>query len=225
MGKEVKLNLDSERREGFENKSSPMAYTMKPTREQTCVHIGKQQCKNGECVLSISMCPEQNNISQSTMLIMVIVGLTIVIFLIILYCLQQRGRNRMQSLSAESHTDQNSSGEVDNNIDNLSLYLPPPPYEEVVSSSIYPNTRIMHQRMNSFTLNVPPTPPPNYNAALNILARSQEIVSTKGNQIPSTQQKQPSIRRCQSEEVLSPHLLPEASLFTFTQIPQMNENR
>lgn len=201
-----------------------MAYTMKPTREQTCVHIGKQQCKNGECVLSISMCPEQNNISQSTMLIMVIVGLTIVIFLIILYCLQQRGRNRMQSLS-ESHTDQNSSGEVDNNIDNLSLYLPPPPYEEVVSSSIYPNTRIMHQRMNSFTLNVPPTPPPNYNAALNILARSQEIVSTKGNQIPSTQQKQPSIRRCQSEEILSPHLLPEASLFTFTQIPQMNENR
>lgn len=196
---------------------------MKPNPEDSFCNDGKHLCENGECVSIHNLCPEQNNINQSTMLIMVIVGLTIIIFLIILYCLQQRGRNQTHNLSVESHTDQNSSAEGDN----LSLYQPPPPYEEVMSTSIYPNTRVMHQRMNSFTINVPPpTPPPNYDAALHILARSQEFASTKATPIPSGPPKQPSLRRCHSEEILTPHLLPDASsIFTFTQIPQMNENR
>ncbi|GAB1599244.1 uncharacterized protein LOC115211733 isoform X1, partial [Argonauta hians] len=183
----------------------------------TCTNIYKsKRCKNGSCVSDISLCTEREDTTH-TILVMIIIGLAIIIFLTIIYCLQQRGRNRAQTTS-ESQIEVNSSAEIDP--DNLSLYQPPPPYEEVISTNRYPITPVI-QRMQSFSLNVPATPPPNYETALHILARSQEIVNTKPALSSSPSHHSP-IRRCRSEDILSPQNL--HNNFTFTHIPQFNFN-
>ncbi|XP_052829831.1 uncharacterized protein LOC106874312 isoform X1 [Octopus bimaculoides] len=192
------------------------------TRKTTDVSRGPiceqhKRCKNGSCVSDISLCSDKED-NVNTILVMIIIGLAIVIFLTIVYCLQQRGRHRAQTTS-DSQMEVNSSADVES--DNLSLYQPPPPYEEVISTNRYPMTP-ERQRMQSFSLNVPVTPPPNYETALNILARSQEIVNTKPS-LSSSPSHPDSMRRCRSEDILSPQHLRD-NLPPFTYIPQLISN-
>ncbi|KAK3086257.1 hypothetical protein FSP39_015833 [Pinctada imbricata] len=115
--------------------------------------------------------------NQNTILIMIVVGLAVVIFLIVLYCFQQRQRHRHGRYRSTT------LGEEEVSADRVSLFLPPPTYEEVITTNLYPPTPEMQlrqqhgqERINSFDEPSPITPPPTYHTALAILARSHESV-------------------------------------------------
>ncbi|XP_069111922.1 uncharacterized protein [Argopecten irradians] len=139
-----------------------------------CSFNGDRQCEDGSCIKAVDLCPEEQLMNQNTILIMIVVGLAVVIFLIVLYCFQQR--QRVGTRRNGSFTDGNRDDE-----DHASLYMPPPTYEEVVTTDLYPPTpqmRLARGRMTS-SEEPPMTPPPNYDAALTILARSHESVFGK----------------------------------------------
>ncbi|XP_060074540.1 uncharacterized protein LOC132554250 [Ylistrum balloti] len=152
-----------------------------------CSFNGERQCEDGSCIQAVDLCPEEQLMNQNTILIMIVVGLAVVIFLIVLYCFQQRqreGNRRPGSLSEANHDDD----------DHASLYMPPPTYEEVVTTDLYPPTPQMRLARGRITSNEEPpmTPPPNYDAALSILARSHESVFGK---IPFIRRKSSCVSR------------------------------
>lgn len=154
---------------------SPLNPGMDGNSNLPCSFNGERQCEDGSCIKAVDLCPEEQLMNQNTILIMIVVGLAVVIFLIVLYCFQQRqrdGQRRPGSGRETSHLDEE---------DNASLYMPPPSYDEVVTTDLYPPTpqmRLARGRMSS-SEEPPMTPPPNYDIALTILARSHESVMGK----------------------------------------------
>jgi len=145
-----------------------MASFDSPTDDKTKVYF---KCKAGyrlcadetTCILKDSICPDEDLIQQKSVLIMVVIGMAVVIFLLILYCFQQRSQEHSQRRETRTETDSYIG-------DNASFYLPPPTYEEVIGSNLYPCSSVAHQTMVPAS---PTTPPPNYDAALTILENSK----------------------------------------------------
>ncbi|XP_033755407.1 uncharacterized protein LOC117338245 [Pecten maximus] len=167
--------------------STSMIPRMEIHSSPPCSFNGERQCEDGSCIQAVDLCPEEQLMNQNTILIMIVVGLAVVIFLIVLYCFQQRQRegNRRPG----SFTEANGDDE-----DHASLYMPPPTYEEVVTTDLYPPTpqmRLARGRITS-TEEPPMTPPPNYDVALTILARSHESVFGK---IPFIRRKSSCVSR------------------------------
>ncbi|KAK7114065.1 uncharacterized protein [Littorina saxatilis] len=130
---------------------------------EICQPDSQRQCMDGSCISRMELCPEEEMMNQDTVLIMIGVGMGVVLFLIMLYCLQQRhntGTER-QSLNYDE-------------TDHPELLMPPPAYDEAVNINLYPPTPQRNRRIPS--AEEPITPPPNYDAALHILAQSQENV-------------------------------------------------
>ncbi|RUS69770.1 hypothetical protein EGW08_022466 [Elysia chlorotica] len=110
--------------------------------------------------------------NQNTILIMIVVGISVVIFLTVLYCFQQRSQRLRQS-------GQGIFDSVDGegvSADHASLNNPPPTYEEVVNSNLYPPTPVAQRSNTVHTIEEPRTPPPNYDMALHILAHSTDTI-------------------------------------------------
>lgn len=130
-------------------------------------------CEDGSCIARVELCPEEQLMNQNTILIMIVVGLAVVVFLVILYCFQQRQRRANREYGTDTgYTDE---------CDNASLYAPPPDYEEVINSDRYPATPET-RRLRQLSIDEPRspmTPPPNYDTALVILAMSQDSVLSK----------------------------------------------
>lgn len=122
----------------------------------------QRQCLDGSCILRTELCQEET-MNQDTILIMVGVGVGVVLFLVLLYCLQQR-RN--------AHADQQAVNIDD--VDSPELLMPPPTYDEAVNIHLYPPTPQMQRIIRIPSTEEPVTPPPNYDTALHILAQSQE---------------------------------------------------
>ncbi|KAK6185157.1 hypothetical protein SNE40_007451 [Patella caerulea] len=135
----------------------------------------KRLCADGSCIFKNALCEEEEVMNQNTILIMIVVGMAVVIFLIILYCFQQKTQTRTNTTNRESMFEA-GLGEGDN----ASLYNPPPPYDEVITSGLYPPTPQSQRQTRISSSDEPMTPPPNYEAALNILAQSHESVLVKG---------------------------------------------
>lgn len=146
------------------------ATSMKPHR---CSSDGERMCEDGSCIARVELCPEEQLMNQNTILIMIIVGLAVVVFLAILYCFQKRQQRANRQLGVDSG--------LSDECDNESLYAPPPAYEEVINSNMYPvtpETRRLRQ-LSQEEARSPITPPPNYASALVILAQSEESLSSK----------------------------------------------
>ncbi|XP_045192152.1 uncharacterized protein LOC123548712 [Mercenaria mercenaria] len=142
-------------------------------RPRRCMSDGERMCEDGSCIARVELCPEEQLMNQNTILIMIIVGLAVVVFLAILYCFQKRQQQANRQLGADSG--------LSEECDNESLYAPPPAYEEVVNSNMYPATP-EQRRLRQLSLDEPRspmTPPPNYASALIILAQSEESISSK----------------------------------------------
>ncbi|XP_052818738.1 uncharacterized protein LOC128244728 [Mya arenaria] len=149
-----------------------------------CLSEVERQCSDGSCISRIELCPEEQLMNQNTILIMIIVGLAIVIFLVILYCFQQRQSRANRQYEME--------GEHSDECDHESLNAPPPTYDEVVHTNMYPETpQTRRLRELSEEPSSPMTPPPNYDTALIILAQSEESILCK----PHSRQSS-VIRRC-----------------------------
>ncbi|XP_060608211.1 uncharacterized protein LOC132760275 isoform X2 [Ruditapes philippinarum] len=143
------------------------------SRPRRCMSEGERMCEDGSCIARVELCPEEQLMNQNTILIMIIVGLAVVVFLAILYCFQKRQQQANRQLGGDSG--------MSDDCDNESLYAPPPAYEEVVNSNMYPATpeqRRLHQ-LSLEEPRSPMTPPPNYASALIILAQSEESISSK----------------------------------------------
>ncbi|KAL8590521.1 hypothetical protein ACOMHN_010957 [Nucella lapillus] len=125
----------------------------------------QRQCADGACISRMDLCPEEEMLNQDTILIMIGVGMGVVLFLILLYCLQQR-----RSASAE----QQGVSTAGDELDHPELLMPPPSYREAMDVGLYPPTPQRNRRIPSYE--EPITPPPNYETALNILAQSHESV-------------------------------------------------
>lgn len=149
---------------------STLEHPITTPKQMHCMSAGERRCEDGSCIARVELCPEEQLMNQNTILIMVVVGLAVVVFLVILYCFQQRQRRHNRG--------EGETGLTDNDYDNASLYAPPPTYEDVINTNLYPPTP-QQQRLRLTSLDEPLTPPPNYDAALIILARSQESVLTK----------------------------------------------
>ncbi|GFN79206.1 hypothetical protein PoB_000571200 [Plakobranchus ocellatus] len=161
--------------------------TRKPKYEP-CLSPGHRHCADGSCM---DLCPEDQAMSQNTILIMIVVGIVVVIFLTVLYCFQQRSQRLRQN-------SQNVFESVDGegvSAEHASLNNPPPTYEEVINSNLYPPTPVAQRTNRTPSLEEPRTPPPNYDAALYILAHSSESVLHSKHQASS-----PVVRRSVSSE-------------------------
>ncbi|XP_025115611.1 uncharacterized protein LOC112576945 [Pomacea canaliculata] len=148
----------------------------------------KRQCFDGSCIPKGDLCPEEEIMSQDSILIMIGVGMGVVIFLIMLYCLQQR-RNANTSETAHSFED----------ADLQELTVPPPSYEEALNVNIYPPTPVAQRSRRILSEEEPMTPPPNYDTALHILAQSHESVFFSKEIKPPS----PVVRRSVSLDFLS----------------------
>ncbi|KAK3765774.1 hypothetical protein RRG08_026245 [Elysia crispata] len=142
--------------------------TAKP-RYEPCLSPGHRHCADGSCM---EFCPEDQIMNQNTILIMIVVGISVVIFLTVLYCFQQRSQRLRQSGQGifESVDGEGVSA------DHASLNNPPPTYEEVINSNLYPPTPEAQRSNNAQAMEEPRTPPPNYDMALHILAHSTDSV-------------------------------------------------
>ncbi|KAH9512592.1 hypothetical protein Btru_038890 [Bulinus truncatus] len=153
-----------------------------------CKSSGNRRCMDGSCIASVDLCPEELHLNQNTIIIMLVIGMTVLIFLLILYCYKQRSHHRREQNNNNQQT-------VNGDDDNISLNMPPPSYEEVVSSNLYPVTPVFQRDMRTSYCEEPRTPPPNYEAALDILAHSNETI------LPSKSQPfNPVVRRSVSTE-------------------------
>lgn len=171
-----------------------------------CELYGEKACNDGRCIPKIELCPEEQLMNQNTILIMIVVGIAVVIFLIVLYCFQQRQRSASRiRLRNQMSLD---GGDMDG--DRSSLFEPPPAYDEAIDTRLYPPT----PQMNRDRLQRPPsedqplTPPPNYDTALQILARSHESVFAKPPPLQRQSSTTSSLRRFFSFDMFnsqSPH--------------------
>ncbi|XP_076470911.1 uncharacterized protein LOC143300851 [Babylonia areolata] len=153
----------------------------------------QRQCADGSCIPRMELCPEEEMLNQDTILIMIGVGMGVVLFLIILYCLQQR---------RSAGTDQGVPGTAEE-MDNPELLMPPPSYREAMDVYLYPPTpQTTRNRHSVPSLEEPITPPPNYDAALSILAQSHEsvLVGKEGATASSPTGTTPVLRRTLSIE-------------------------
>nr|XP_022342150.1 uncharacterized protein LOC111135951 [Crassostrea virginica] len=161
-------------------------------------------CADGSCISQVDLCPEEQLMNQNTILIMIVVGLAVVIFLIVLYCFQQRNRSPTHTRGRSVR----SSGANGDEADRVSLFLPPPTYDEVITTNLYPPTpQMLLRRDRVASAEEPPmTPPPNYDTALVLLSRSHESVLSPNF---DTASKRPSFnyghRRSLSVDQLSPN--------------------
>ncbi|OWF42038.1 uncharacterized protein LOC110461658 [Mizuhopecten yessoensis] len=181
------MNISTKAMQKIGSALTSMIPRMESHSNPPCSFNGERQCEDGSCIQAVDLCPEEQLMNQNTILIMIVVGLAVVIFLIVLYCFQQRQRegNRRPSSMTETNRDEE---------DHASLYMPPPTYEEVVTTDLYPPTPQMRLARGRITsIEEPPmTPPPNYDAALSILARSHESVFGK---IPFMRRKSSCVSR------------------------------
>ncbi|XP_059178064.1 uncharacterized protein LOC131957348 [Physella acuta] len=157
-----------------------------------CVSSGHRRCIDGSCIASVDLCPEEQQLNQNTIIIMLVVGMACILFLVVLYCYKQRKALRRQEHNSSNHAAFES---VIGEGDNASMNLPPPSYDEVINSNLYPVTPVFQRNARITSFEEPRTPPPNYDAALDILAHSQESV------LPiKTQPISPVVRRSISTE-------------------------
>ncbi|CAL1535269.1 unnamed protein product [Lymnaea stagnalis] len=169
-----------------------MASTHKPYYPGPCLSSGHRRCVDGSCIASVDLCPEEQQLNQNTIVIMLVVGMAVIIILLVLYCYKQRSlRRRAQNSPIQQTTFESGLGEADNS----SLNMPPPTYDEVINTNLYPPTPIFQRNTRTSYGEEPRTPPPNYDAALDILAHSQELVFPTKSQ-PLT----PVVRRSVSTE-------------------------
>ncbi|XP_041376428.1 uncharacterized protein LOC121388949 [Gigantopelta aegis] len=161
---QVKMETDPERDAWFTT-------TTTSPEHSDCDFYTERQCSDGSCIAKVDLCSDEQIMNQNTILIMIVVGMAVIIFLIILYCFQQRQRETNRPTVTQDQL------EVEGEGDNASLYQPPPTYEEVVTTNLYPPTpQMLRQTRISSSEEPPMTPPPNYDVALNILAQSHESV-------------------------------------------------
>ncbi|XP_046565056.1 uncharacterized protein LOC124273791 [Haliotis rubra] len=159
-------------------KNSDSSGERKPVTEFKCDLTIYRQCEDGSCISKVELCPDEQIMNQNTILIMIVVGMAVVIFLIILYCFQQRQRGNGRSGRNDHFESINGEG-MSGDGDNASLFMPPPTYDEVVTTDLYPATPQMLRNTRMSSSDEPPmTPPPNYEVALHILAQSHESVLT-----------------------------------------------
>ncbi|CAG5121713.1 unnamed protein product [Candidula unifasciata] len=144
--------------------------TTVPGHGGPCPSSGHRQCKDGSCIAKVDLCAEEQTMNQNTIFIMIVVGMVVVIVLIILYCFQQRSQRR----ALRRHAIQGNLDSVVGDGDNTSLNMPPPSYEEVVNTNLYPATPVLQRGMSA--VDEPRTPPPNYDTALDILASSHDSI-------------------------------------------------
>ncbi|BFZ19189.1 hypothetical protein BsWGS_22228 [Bradybaena similaris] len=164
--------------------------TSTPGYSGPCPSSGHRQCKDGSCIAKVDLCAEEQTMNQNTIFIMIVVGMVVVIVLIILYCFQQRSQRR--ALHRNANQGNFDSVMVDG--DNTSLNMPPPSYDEVVNTNLYPATPVLQRSISA--AEEPRTPPPNYDTALDILASSHDSI------LPSKQKsKSPVVRRSVSTEL------------------------
>ncbi|XP_071092397.1 uncharacterized protein [Haliotis cracherodii] len=165
----------------------------KPITEIDCDLTINRQCEDGTCISKVELCPDEQIMNQNTILIMIVVGMAVVIFLIILYCFQQRQRGNGRTGRNDNFESMNGDG-MSGDGDNASLYMPPPTYDEVVTTDLYPATPQMLRNTRMSSSDEPPmTPPPNYEVALHILAQSHESVLT--NKVGKNLRTSPVVRR------------------------------
>lgn len=203
-------------------RDSPMGLDPNPS---TCEVENYRLCADGSCISQVDLCPEEQLMNQNTILIMIVVGLAVVIFLIVLYCFQQRNRSPTHSRGRSVR----SSGTNGDEADRISLFLPPPTYDEVITTNLYPPTpQIFHRRDRITSSEEPPmTPPPNYDTALILLSRSHEsVLSPSYDTVP----KRPSLnrghRRSLSVDQLSPNLGDTSvQIFHFQETAEPNQDK
>ncbi|KAK0062689.1 hypothetical protein Bpfe_007894 [Biomphalaria pfeifferi] len=179
--KKMEYSDELENNENIKSTSKPGHFPL------PCLSSGNRRCMDGSCIASVDLCPEELELNKSTIVIMLVIGLTVLFCLLILYCYKQRSQRRRQETNNNQHF-------VSENED-ISLNIPPPNYDEVVSSNLYPVTPVFQRSMRTSYGEEPRTPPPNYDAALDILAHSSEtLMSSK------TQPINPVVRRSISTE-------------------------
>lgn len=203
-------------------RDSPMGLDPNPS---TCEVENYRLCADGSCISQVDLCPEEQLMNQNTILIMIVVGLAVVIFLIVLYCFQQRNRSPTHSRGRSVR----SSGTNGDEADRISLFLPPPTYDEVITTNLYPPTPQIFHRRDRITSSeeLPMTPPPNYDTALILLSRSHEsVLSPSYDTVP----KRPSLnrghRRSLSVDQLSPNLGDTSvQIFHFQETAEPNQDK
>uniref|UniRef100_A0A0B7AZN3 Uncharacterized protein n=1 Tax=Arion vulgaris TaxID=1028688 RepID=A0A0B7AZN3_9EUPU len=174
---------------------NPRLSTTSEPGDAPCLSSGHRRCKDGSCIAKVDLCSEEQTMNQNTIFIMIVVGMVVVIVLIILYCFQQRSQRRALNRNANQSTLDNVGVECDNS----SLNMPPPTYEEVVNTNLYPATPVLQRNVQMSSDVEPRTPPPNYDTALHILAHSHDsIFPTK------VEPTSPVVRRTISTELGSP---------------------
>lgn len=207
-------------------RDSPMGLDPNPGLDKKACEVESYRlCADGSCISQVDLCPEEQLMNQNTILIMIVVGLAVVIFLIVLYCFQQRNRSPTHSRGRSVR----SSGTNGDEADRISLFLPPPTYDEVITTNLYPPTpQIFHRRDRITSSEEPPmTPPPNYDTALMLLSRSHESVLS-----PSydTAPKRPSLNRGHRRSLSVDHLSPNlgdtsVQIFHFQETAEPNPDK
>ncbi|KAH3862895.1 uncharacterized protein LOC127866374 [Dreissena polymorpha] len=140
--------------------------------QQCCDGIVYMQSNTSlQCVNGTTEQTERQLMNQNMILIMIILGLVMgpsfVIFFVSLFCFQQRQRRANRQYETEAG--------YSDGCDNEHLYAPPPTYNEVIQTNLYPPTpEQLRVRQISEEPCSPMTPPPTHNSALLILARSAE---------------------------------------------------
>ncbi|VDI70790.1 uncharacterized protein LOC143080977 isoform X1 [Mytilus galloprovincialis] len=182
---------------------------------RSCELSGEKTCNDGRCISKIDLCPEEQLMNQNTILIMIVVGIAVVIFLIVLYCFQQRQRNASRSRLRNQTS-------IDNDMDpeRSSLFEPPPAYNEAIDTRLYPPTPQMlrDRALRPPSEDQPPmTPPPNYDTALQILARSHESVLGKPPLLRRQSSTTSSFRRSFSFDLLNNQTVTTNTLVPLTE--------
>ncbi|KAL8593017.1 hypothetical protein ACOMHN_017947 [Nucella lapillus] len=99
---------------------------------EVCPLDSQRQCEDGMCVPRSELCPEEELLSQETILVMIGIAMAVFLLLIFLYCIQQHRHN----------TDTQPQGAVSGEEPNHPelLLVPPPAYDEAVDVFLYPPT-------------------------------------------------------------------------------------
>uniref|UniRef100_A0A0B6YNT2 Uncharacterized protein n=1 Tax=Arion vulgaris TaxID=1028688 RepID=A0A0B6YNT2_9EUPU len=172
---------------------NPSSTSLPVPDNNPCVYNGQKRCTDESCASRMDICPEEQLIDQTTVFILLTVGMVVSVLLIVLYCFQKRRQRSTQHRGIDHVTFVPIIGDGDN----ASLYMPPPAYEEVVGSSLYQVISASQRNASRMSLpEEPRTPPPNYDAALYILAHNHDytVFPTK------VEPKSPVVRRSISTE-------------------------
>ncbi|CAC5370775.1 unnamed protein product [Mytilus coruscus] len=189
----------------------------------SCELSGEKTCNDGRCISKIDLCPEEQLMNQNTILIMIVVGIAVVIFLIVLYCFQQRQRN-----ASRSRLRNQTSIDNDMEPERSSLFEPPPAYDEAIDTRLYPPTPQMlrDRSLRPPSEDQPPmTPPPNYDTALQILARSHESVLGKPPLLRRQSSTRSSFRRSFSFDLLNNQTVTSNTLVPLTEREINNQDK